>query len=290
MMLCICFVGNLAIDARGDTAVGKNAMIATGHTLATEAGIEVFREGGNAVDAAVAAALTLGVVDSNNSGLGGGCLILIRTSDGNLLAIDGREMAPAAAHKEMFVRDGVAIPEASQTGPLAVGVPGALAAYHLALDRCGTMNLDRLLAPGIHAAADGFPIGRGLAGAIAVTADDLRRFAGSKAVFFHPDGSPLTEGERLVQPDLARTYQKIAEQGIDWYYRGPFARQVGEWMASNGGIVTAADFEAYELKLREPLRTTYRGYQVFGFPPPSSGGIHVAQILNVVEPFNLRAI
>ena len=270
--------------------MGEKGMIATGHALATEAGAEVLREGGNAVDAAVAAALTLGVVDGNNSGIGGGCLILIRSADGRITAIDGREMAPAAATKDMFVRDGKAIPGASQTGPLASGVPGALAAYALATERCGTMKLARLLEPGIAKAADGFEIRGGLASAIAGTAQQLRRFPGSAAIFLHPDGSPRKQGERLMQADLANTYRAIADHGPDWFYRGPFAEEVGEWMAANGGILTAADFAAYQAKLREPLETTYRGYTIIGFPPPSSGGVHVAQVLNMLEQFDLRGI
>lgn len=265
-------------------------MIATGHALATNAGIEVFRDGGNAVDAAVAAALTLGVVDGNNSGIGGGCLILICSADGRLTAIDGREMAPAAATKDMFVRDGKAIPGASQTGPLASGVPGALAAYQLAIEKCGTMKLARLLEPGSEHAAKGFKIRRGLAGAIDGTERSLRKFPGWAAIFLHADGSPRKEGEQLVQSDLANTYRAIAEHGTNWFYHGPFAEAVGKWMAENGGIITPADFAAYEAKLREPLETTYRGYTIIGFPPPSSGGIHVAQMLNILELFDLRAI
>ncbi|MGD9637180.1 MAG: gamma-glutamyltransferase, partial [Pirellulales bacterium] len=265
-------------------------MIATGHALATEAGVDVFRDGGNAVDAAVAAALTLGVVDGNNSGIGGGCLILIRSADGSITAIDGREMAPAAATKDMFVRDHHAVTTASQTGPLASGVPGALAAYELAIERCGTKKLARLLEPGMEHAAKGFAIRRGLASAIAGTAQDLRKFPGSAAIFLHPDGSPRKEGESLVQADLASSYRSIAEHGSDWFYRGSFAEAVGKWMGENGGIMTAADFAAYQAKPRDPLETSYRDYTIIGFPPPSSGGIHVAQMLNMLELFDMRAI
>jgi gamma-glutamyltranspeptidase/glutathione hydrolase len=265
-------------------------MVATGHPLATDAALDVFREGGNAVDAAVAAALTLGVVDGENSGIGGGCLVLIRSTDGELTAIDGREMAPAAAHKDMFVRDGKPVPNASQTGPLASGVPGALAAYRMATERCGTMKLARLLAPGLKAAEEGFIVDGGLGGAIRGEAKHLREFEGSRAVLFHADGSPIAAGERLVQRDLANTYRQIAEHGSDWFYRGPLAQMVGEWMAANGGVMTAADFAAYEAKLREPLRTTYRGRQIIGFPPPSSGGVHVAQVLNMLQTYDLSAM
>jgi gamma-glutamyltranspeptidase/glutathione hydrolase len=265
-------------------------MVATGHPLATDAAIDVLREGGNAVDAAVTAALTLGVVDGQNSGIGGGCLILIRSADGKLTAIDGREMAPGGAHKDMFLRDGKPVLNASQTGPLASGVPGALAAYEIALRRCGTIKLSRALAPGANFAENGFDLLDGMAGAIRGEAKDLREFAGSRAVFFHPDGKPFSVGELLVQKDLANTYRSIAEHGTNWFYRGPFAKMVGEWMAANGGIMTAADFAHYEGKRRQPLETTYRGRKIVGFPPPSSGGIHVAQVLNILEQFDLKAI
>jgi gamma-glutamyltranspeptidase / glutathione hydrolase len=289
MFLAAVFVME-TVEAQAHEAVGEKGMIATGHALATEAGAKVLRDGGNAVDAAVAAAFTLGVVDCNNSGIGGGCLILIRSSDGRLTAIDGREMAPAAATKDMYVRDGEAMPGASQTGPLASGVPGALAAYQLAIEKCGSMKLARLLQPGMEHAAKGFKLRRGVASAIAGSARNLRKFPGAAAIFLKPDGSPYEQGELLVQSDLARTYQQIAEHGPDWFYRGPFAEMVGKWMASNGGIMTASDFANYVAKQREPLETTYRGYKIVGFPPPSSGGIHVAQVLNVLEPFDMRAI
>ncbi len=265
-------------------------MVATGHPLATDAAVDVFREGGNAVDAAVAAALVLGVVDGENSGIGGGCLILIRAADGKLTAIDGREMAPGAAHKDMFLRDGKPLPNASQTGPLASSVPGALAAYELALRKCGSIKLSRALAPGIKAAANGFVVDNSLAGAISETAGNLKRFEGSRAVYFKADGTPYAAGDTLIQSDLANTFRQIAEQGSDWFYRGPLAEMIGDWMAKNGGIITAADFAAYEAKLRKPLESTYRGRTIIGFPPPSSGGVHVAQVLNILEPFEISAI
>jgi gamma-glutamyltranspeptidase/glutathione hydrolase len=290
IFLCL-FVFFVAIPtiAIAHTATAEHSMIATVHPIATNAGLEVFSDGGNAVDAAITAALTLGVVDGENSGIGGGCLILIRTADGNFTAIDGREMAPNAANKDMFIRDGKPMPTASQTGPLASGVPGALAAYKLALERCGTIKLSRALAPGIAAARDGFKISRGYAEAIRSVEKGLHQFEGSREVFFHSDGAPLKAGDRLVQSDLADTYREIADEGVDWFYRGEFAKKIGDWMAANGGILTAADFAAYQAKLREPLRTTYRGYQIIGFPPPSSGGIHVAQILNILENFDLKS-
>src|SRR3954462_10600402 len=156
----------VAGEAVAHTATAEHNMISTVNPTATDAGLDVFREVGNAVDAAVTAALTLGVVDGENSGIGGGCLILIRTADGKFTAIDGREMAPAAANRDMFVRDGKPMPTASQTGPLASGVPGALAAYKVALEKCGSIKLARALAPGIQAARDGFKISASYANAV----------------------------------------------------------------------------------------------------------------------------
>src|SRR5215216_4025901 len=291
VFLChfVLFVDN-QVGADAHTASSEHNMIATVHPLATDAGLALIREGGNAMDAAVTAALTLGVVDGENSGIGGGCLILIRTADGKFTAIDGREMAPAAANKNMFVRDGKPMPAASQTGPLASGVPGALAAYQLALEKCGSIKLDRALQPGIKAARDGFEVSAGYARAVRSEQKALHEFEGSRAVFFRPDGNPISAGDRLVQTDLANTYQQIAEHGTDYFYRGEVAKKIGEWVAANGGIMTAADFAKYEAKIREPLRSTYRGYQIIGFPPPSSGGVHVAEILNILEAFDLKSI
>jgi gamma-glutamyltranspeptidase/glutathione hydrolase len=277
-------------NSQAHTATAEHNMVATVHPMATDAGAAVLREGGNAVDAAVTAALTLGVVDGFNSGIGGGCLILIRTPDGKFTAIDGREAAPARAHRDMFLRDGKPNPVAAQTGALASGVPGALAAYKLALEKCGTIKLSRALAPGAAAAADGYVVSAGYAAQVRSVEKHLYEFEGSRAVFFNAAGKPISAGERLVQTDLANTYMQIAEHGTGWFYEGEFAKKVGDWMAIHGGVLSAEDFAAYQAKIREPLRTKYRGYEIVGFPPPSSGGIHVAQVLNILENFNMRAI
>jgi len=263
---------------------------ATVHPLATDAALAAFRDGGNAVDAAIAAGLTLGVVDGHNSGIGGGCFLLIRRASGELIAIDGRETAPAAAHRDLFIREGKAVPELSQTGALAVGVPGALAAYEYAGTHCGNLPLRALLLPAAALAERGFPIDSHYAQRLAATAAELRRFDASRAIFLNRDGQPLRAGEPLRQIDLARTYRSIAEQGTGWFYRGRFAERVADWMKQNGGLITAEDFQSYRVKVREPVRTTYRGCEVIGFPPPSSGGVHVAQILNILGHFDLKAM
>ena len=266
--------------------IWKNGAVATVHPLATDAAIEAVQNGGNAVDAAVAAALTLGVVDGHNSGIGGGCFFLVRTSRGSIVALDGREMAPGKATRDMFVRDGKAAPELSQTGALAIGVPGSLAVYDYAQRHFGKLKLRDVMTPSARLAKNGFAIDRSYAARLAQTADDLGKFEESRRIFFK-NGNLYKAGELLKQPDLARSYELIAEQGIDWFYRGEFPGRVEEWMRSNGGVVRAGDFKDYKIEIREAIRSRYRGYEIIGFPPPSSGGVHVAQILNILSTFDL---
>jgi gamma-glutamyltranspeptidase/glutathione hydrolase len=280
-------------SARMYAAEGKSfprGVVATVQPVATEAGVAAFRRGGNAVDAAIAAAITLGVVDQHNSGLGGGCFILIRQANGKFLAIDGRETAPAAASRDMYLRDGKPRPELSQTGALAVGTPGALAAYDLALARAGKLKLADVISPAADVAEKGFALDRSYARKLKGSAAKLRQFPGSAQALLKADGSAYAEGEVLKQPDLANTYRQIARQGLDWFYRGEFAERIGRWMKENGGLLTAADFAAYQPVVREPVRTTYRQYEIIGFPPPSSGGVHVAQMLNMLEQFDLAEL
>jgi len=276
--------------ASGEPGEVVGGTVATVHPLGTDAGLDALRRGGNAVDAAVAAALMLGVVDGRNAGIGGGCFILIRLADGRLVAIDGREMAPQKATRDMYLRDGKPEPDLSLTGPLASGVPGALAAYEQAVGRHGRLTLPDLLLPAADTAQSGFPLQPAYAGALKRTAKTLMQFEGSRAVLLRADGSPYLAGDVLKQPDLARTYRAIAEQGTDWFYRGPLARRVGQWMSEHGGILTAEDFARYRVKTREPVTSRYRRYTIVGFPPPSSGGVHVAQILNVLEGFDLKSL
>jgi gamma-glutamyltranspeptidase/glutathione hydrolase len=253
------------------------------HPLATQAALDAFAAGGNAIDAAVAAGLTLGVVDGHNSGIGGGCFVLIRLADGTFVCLDGRETAPAAASRDMFLRDGKAVDALSRTGPLASGVPGALAAYAEAVERFGRRPLAAACAAGIRHADEGFPIDAVYARKLKATAADLAAFPSSRAVFLQADGEPWPEGHSLVQKDLARTYRAIAKEGTAWFYRGAFAADTAAFMAQAGGILTAEDFRGYEPIERQPLVSRYRQWTIVGFPPPSSGGVHIAQMLNMLE-------
>ena len=265
------------------------AAVASVHPLATDAGINALKRGGNAVDAAIATAITLGVVDGHNSGLGGGCFILIHAADGTITAIDGRETAPSRATRDMFVKDGKVDDEGSKTGPSASATPGALAAYDLALKKHGRLKLADLLLPAAEIAENGFPIDEVYARKLSATKEPLEKFEGTMKLFFKNSGQPLQERDILKQPDLARALRAIAEHGIDWFYKGEYARKVDDYMKQHGGFLRKEDFANYKPRLREPLHTTYRGFDIIGFPPPSSGGVHVAQILNMLEGFDLAA-
>ena len=281
------------VEARGQaphTAQSPRNMVASVNPIATDAGLRAFEQGGNAVDAAIATALTLGVVDGFNSGIGGGCFILIRTAQGELVAIDGREMAPAGAHRDMYLRDGKADGSLSQVGALASGVPGALKAYSEAVNDYGTLPFSRVISDAAEVAENGFKVDRVYSSRLRSTRKFLQQFPGSAAALLKPDGSVYEPGEILRQPDLANTYRQIAKCGTSWFYCGEFAKRTADWMSSNGGIMTVEDFKNYRTVRRQPVRTTYRGYDIYGFPPPSSGGVHVAQILNILESFELQEL
>jgi gamma-glutamyltranspeptidase/glutathione hydrolase len=283
-----CAIAKAAASAAGSVARGANAMVVSVHPLATGAGITALKTGGNAIDAAIATALTLGVVDSHNSGIGGGCFIVLRTANGKLFAIDGRETAPAKASRDMFIRDGKPTTQLSQVGALASGVPGALAAYEHVVKQFGKKQFAQLLLPAAEIAEKGFAIDAKYAQRLHEEIERIKEFPETARVLLKPDGSPYVASEALLQPDLAKTYRHIAERGGEWFYRGEFARLLDKWMRDNGGILTATDLASYQVKSREPIRTTYHGYTIVGFPPPSSGGVHVGQILSVLEHFNLK--
>lgn len=268
-------------------AAATNGMVSSAHPLATEAGLKVLKSGGNAIDAAVAVGLTLGVVDTHNSGIGGGCFMLIRLANGKFVAIDGREMAPAAATRDMFVRNGKGDTELSQTGALASGVPGEVAAFDYALKQHGRMSLKEVILPAADIAEQGFEVSAGYASRLQSVAADLAKFEASRAIFL-TNGEPFKAGDVLRQPDLAKSYRAIAKNGSAWFYRGAFAKATAKWMKANGGIMTAKDFANYRIALREPVRTTYRGREIVSFAPPSSGGVHVIQMLNILENFPLQ--
>ena len=268
-------------------ARGTRGAVASAEPQATRIGLEVLQRGGNAIDAAVATFLALAVTHPQAGNLGGGGFFLIRTHDGACTAIDFRERAPRRASAEMYQKpDGSVDADKSRNGALAAGVPGSPAGLLLALRRVGTRPLPELAAPAIALARDGFVVDGFLARDLAENARDLGRYPSTRAVFFTGE-RPLRAGERLVQKDLAATLTRFAEQGFDGFYRGETGRRIVAQMERDGGLIEAADLAGYEAKEREPLRGTYRGLEVLSMPPPSSGGVALLQMLNLLEPYDL---
>lgn len=271
-------------------ATGRRGVVASVHPLASQAAIEAFERGGNAIDAAVAASLMLSVVDGHNSGLGGGCLALLRRPDGSLHAWDGRETAPARATPEMFFRNGQPAPELSQLGPLAAGVPGLVATLEQLSRQFGQLQWTAALLGAAQVAEDGFALSSNFARVLRSSALELAKFPASAQVWLDPTGAPWPAGHVLQQIDLAKSLRSIADQGTAWFYQGEFAELTERTMRAMGGLLAASDFVNYRPVKREPIETRYRQATVVGFPPPSSGGIHHAQMLGMLEDFDVRSI
>jgi gamma-glutamyltranspeptidase/glutathione hydrolase len=269
----------------------RRHMVAAGHPLAAQAGLEILREGGTAVDAAIAVQMVLTLVEPQSSGIGGGAFLLhFDAPTGRLAAWDGREAAPAAATPELLVRDGRPIPFlTAMASGRSVGVPGTVAMLEAAHRDHGRLPWPRLLAPAIALAEDGFPISDRLAREIAGDMLLLRRDPGASAYFFDASGLPLPAGHRLRNPALAATLRAIADQGAAALARGPIADDIVTAVTRHAlpGVMAATDLATYAPRRREAVCTPYRAYRVCGFPPPSSGGIAVAQILGLLGHFDM---
>ena len=265
--------------------------IASAHPLATAAGVEILRDGGNAFDAAIAVSAALGVVEPYSSGFGGGGFWLIhRAADGKQVMIDGRETAPALAHERMYrdEQDNV-IRDASMKGPLAAGIPGMPAGLvHLA-EHYGRLPLSQSLAPAIRYAEQGFRVTSRYRRLTAYVRDTLRQYPASAAIFLHNDDTPRI-GHLVRQEALARTIEAIAESGLDGFYKGPVAQQMVQEARKHGGIWSAKDLAVYRVVEREPIIVNYRNTRIISAPPPSSGGIVMAQALRILEQFDLAAM
>jgi len=260
-------------------------MVATQEATATRIGLEVLQNGGNAVDAAVTVAFALAVTLPQAGNLGGGGFMLVHDAGrGETVAIDYREMSGAAASRDMFLDEaGAADPEKSRYSGLAVGVPGTVAGMALALERFGTLSLAEALAPAIELAAEGIVVSAELSDSLEATAERLQKWPASARIFYKDGGAAYEPGERLVQADLARSLRLIAEQGTAAFYDGPIGERIVAAVEAAGGHLSPDDFRAYEAVVRAPVRGSYRGYEIVSMPPPSSGGVHIIQILNVLE-------
>ncbi|MDI9766506.1 gamma-glutamyltransferase [Pantoea dispersa] len=267
----------------------QHGMVASVDAMATRVGVDILKQGGNAVDAAIAVGFALAVTHPQAGNLGGGGFMLLRTAAGRTTAIDFREMAPARASRDMFLdKQGNADSKLSLTSHLASGTPGTVAGFALAAQKYGTLPLSTLLAPAIKLARDGIIVNDALADDLATYGkENLINHDNSRAIFYKADGQPYQKGDRLVQKNLAHSLQLIARQGPDAFYKGKIADEIAAEMAQHGGLIGKADLAAYRAVERKPVSGSYRGYEVFSMPPPSSGGIHIVQILNILENFDL---
>jgi gamma-glutamyltranspeptidase/glutathione hydrolase len=265
------------------SVVAQHGMVVSEQALASQVGADILKAGGNAVDAAVAVGFALAVTIpySGNTG-GGGFMMVHNAKTGEDVALDFREMAPSHATRNMYLDDkGNVVDGKSLFTHFAVGVPGTVAGLTHALQRWGTMPLAKVMAPAIHYAENGYTVSTTLANVLEHTKKPMGQWESTRAIFWK-NGAPLKQGDRLVQKDLAASLKLIARDGPDAFYRGPIAEKIAAEMARHGGLITKADLANYKVIERRPIRGTYRGYEVVTMPPPSSGGIHLVQILNMM--------
>lgn len=288
VFLSLLFV---ALPAFGALPKPSQAAVASAHPLATQAGMEILARGGNAFDAAVAVSAALSVVEPYSSGIGGGGLWLLhRASDGFETLVDGREYAPGKASADMYLdKDGNVIPGDSTEGPLSAAIPGAPAAWVYMAKKYGHLSLAEDLAPAIRLARDGFPLDARFHEMLEAKQDQLRRWPAAAAVFLDHGGVPAV-GWLLKQPDLAETFDLIASQGDAGFYEGKRAEQMVDGVRAAGGIWTLDDLKQYKAVERKPLEGDYRGMHVVSAPPPSSGGVVLIEILNILAGYDLAKL
>lgn len=285
----VLLLGSITADATGRIPIrSKNGIVASSSAQASEVGIEVLKQGGNAVDAAVATAFALAVTWPSAGNIGGGGFLIYYGIDGDSTAFDFREKAPLAATETMYLDDeGNVRDNSNHEGILAVGVPGTVAGLFKAHRKYGKLEWSELVAPAVKLAREGIPVSWALHDAFKGHKKYFDLYPSSAAKFFKPDGSFYQPGDLWVQPDLADTLERIQENGKDGFYDGKTAELIADFMADNGGIITLADLEKYEAVEREPIRGTYRGFEIVGMPPPSSAGVVMVEMLNILEGFDL---
>ncbi len=266
-------------------AWAQHGMVVAQEAVAAQVGRDILEAGGNAVDAGAAVAFALAVTLPRAGNLGGGGFMIVHDAEsGETKAIDYRETAPTAADRDMFLDEsGEADSDKSRYTGLATGVPGTVAGMQMALENYGTMTLAEVIAPAIRLASDGITVTADLADSLKALEGRLKKWPSTEPIFFKEGGAFYEPGDTLRQPDLAATLQKIADQGPDGFYKGETAQKIVDAVQGSGGRITIEDMANYQAMLREPVRGTYRGYEIVSMPPPSSGGIHIIQILNTLE-------
>lgn len=268
---------------------GKNGMVVTSHFLATQSALEVLEKGGNAVDAAVTAAFSLAVTQPRSGNIGGGGFMLVssETKD-EVVAIDYREKAPSKATVDMFLdKNGDADSNLSRYSHLAAGVPGTVAGLAMALEKYGTISLQEAIAPAIKLAEEGFIVTPRFSSGLKEKEEMLKKWPSSTKTFYKADGSYYEPGDLFVQKDLAATLKRVSTNGIKEFYEGKTAELLVAEMTKHGGLITMEDMKAYSPVIRKPVHGTYRGHEIYSMSPPSSGGAHVVQILNILEGYDI---
>ncbi|MGO1462734.1 MAG: gamma-glutamyltransferase [Marinobacter sp.] len=270
----------------------SQGMVATSHTLATKVALNVLKDGGNAIDAAVTAGFALAVTQPRSGNIGGGGFMLVSKGDGSAPeAIDYREKAPSGATETMYQNEsGEVVQNRSRFTHLAAGVPGTVAGLAMALERHGTLSLKQALAPAIKLAKEGFIVPKRFSEGLEQARERLQRWPATLETFYKEDGSAWQAGERFRQPDLAATLQRIADKGVKGFYEGETAQLIVDEMEKHGGLITRQDLADYQPAIREPVKGSYRGYDIYSMSPPSSGGTHIVQILNMLEGYPIQEL
>ena len=289
VVIAFCCALTVALGAASVPTRSRSGLVASQNEIASKIGADAIRDGGTAVDAAVATAFALAVVHPTAGNIGGGGFIVYRPAAGEPVAYDFREKAPARASPTMWLDEGKYSAERHHNSYLAVGVPGTVAGLHLAWEQHGKLPWKRLVRPAVALARDGFIITDGLSRSLKQVLPEMRKYPASIAQFTKR-GTPFEAGDILRQPDLARTLERIANQGAAGFYEGETATLIEKEMAANGGLITRADMKAYRAVRREPVTGTYRGYDVISMPPPSSGGVAIIEMLNVLDGYDLKAL
>jgi gamma-glutamyltranspeptidase/glutathione hydrolase len=288
LLALACSGGGPRIPAGPNDVVAENAMVASAHPLASEAGLEILRRGGNAVDAAVAVAFVLSIAEPNASGIGGGGFMIVRMAgSGEAAMIDYRETAPGRAAPEYYYRPEVDFGAWTSEGPNAVGVPGLVAGAALALEQFGTMSIGEVLQPAIRLAREGLEVSAKLNGMILDNLEKIQKYPAAAAIYL-PGGLPLEPGSLLKNEDLAATFEKIANGGPGVFYEGEIAEAIAAELQRLGGVFELEDLRRYEARLREPVLGTYRGYEIISASPPTGGGTHLVELLNIMEGFDVK--
>ncbi len=291
LILSISLINPLFAEGGRTPLRVENGIVSSASRLASEVGAQTLKQGGNAVDAAIATAFALAVTWPTAGNIGGGGFMVFHGANGDATTFDFREKAALAATERMYLGlDGKVANNSNHAGALSVGVPGTVAGMWKAHQELGSLPWEDLVAPAVALARDGIPISYSLQSGFSRNRPRFSNYPSSMAKFFKPDGSEYALGETWRQPDLAHTLELIQEHGHDGFYRGENAKRLADFLASIGGIITEEDLARYEAVEREPIRGTYRGYEIVSMPPPSSGGITLVQMLNILEGFDLAAM